>query len=899
VRIDPRGGPRPSSEMLLIDASLAPPRPPNRVVPSQLAEALDLVPLLERVSKYARTRRGAEAIVRLVAPPPAPSPPSFFKGGRRRRKDRYYDYDARWKRPDDDDDDDDEGAPMIVSVASSAEMASSEYELVREATDVLLTSSSTRIGPPTTTSPFEVSLPPTFDLFDGEDRPIDVIDDDEWMGLCLGPPSPPGTTDPYEQQIDLRAILQAEQVVKLLMDTRAWAEKDGTRTHVPGLSNVARMITECDDDDGDERDDGVGDGMQGERTRIGPIADLHRALEGAVEIVRAGPSLSDPDNRRSYAFRLANGKFPELDALREREGRLLKKTIVRRGNYDNGKELAVVRGEISTMEDLVGRKLGLAVARAARRVSRGMDALARLDAIFAKASYGLDWGGEIPDVGMGGRLRVMGFVHPVLALRREGVDGDVGAGAVAPVDLLVPGKGEGHRALVISGPNGGGKTLALKSFGLAAIMAKLAIPIPTARGAGDERRPIVDYFDDVLVEVGDSQNIRRRESTLMARLNSFSTLIQRMANTSSDGNADARLILLDELGGGTDPVAGSALAQSILEKLISVSSDDCSVVATTHSPQLKALSANDCRFESASVLMNDARHPTFRLSYGTTGESFTLEAARRARPSLPDDVIQRAAELMNGDDDGAANSLQRYLTALEQEQRNARELVEETEATYREVLEYKDDMVSKIQVSKMQLSRLESRLGDIFKSLKGIEGDAYELVGDSLGELRLMKRKLQTEEELLSEKGLRRVPESYSFYEGETVVIIADSEFKGYDAVVKEVDVENPLIVRVVPVLDLFSFNEDDAQEPLALRRRDVAIFDYPKWGLSDDKFAGDRKKSRSNLISVLSTLTTSEKKNTSATKVMEDKTPFLSARQRKASAAAEKKSSKAKKRVK
>jgi hypothetical protein len=417
--------------------------------------------------------------------------------------------------------------------------------------------------------------------------------------------------------------------------------------------------------------------------------------------------------------------------------------------------------------------------------------------------------------------------------------------------------------------------------------------------AGDERRPIVDYFDDVLVEVGDSQNIRRRESTLMARLNSFSTLIQRMANTTSDGNADARLILLDELGGGTDPVAGSALAQSILEKLISVSSDDCSVVATTHSPQLKALSANDCRFESASVLMNDARHPTFRLSYGTTGESFALEAARRARPSLPDDVIQRAAELMNGDDDGAANSLQRYLTALEQEQRNARELVKETEATYREVLEYKDDMVSKIQVSKMQLSRLESRLGDIFKSLKGIEGDAYELVGDSLGELRLMKRKLQTEEELLSEKGLRRVPESYSFYEGETVVIIADSEFKGYDAVVKEVDVENPLIVKVVPVLDLFSFNEDDAQEPLALRRRDVAIFDYPKWGLSDDKFAGDRKKSRSNLISVLSTLTTSEKKNTSATKVMEDKTPFISARQRKASAAAEKKSSKAKKRVK
>ena len=83
--------------------------------------------------------------------------------------------------------------------------------------------------------------------------------------------------------------------------------------------------------------------MLEESTRVGPFVDLHRALEGAVEIVRAGPSLSDPDNRRSYAFQLANGKFPELDALREREGRLLTKTIARRDDYDDGRELAAAR----------------------------------------------------------------------------------------------------------------------------------------------------------------------------------------------------------------------------------------------------------------------------------------------------------------------------------------------------------------------------------------------------------------------------------------------------------------------------------------------------------------------------------------------------------------------------
>jgi len=634
----------------------------------------------------------------------------------------------------------------------------------------------------------------------------------------------------------------------------------------------------------------------------GGLADLHRALGAAVEIVRAGPNLMDPYNRLSYEFRLAsgNGRFPELDALRKRE-----ELLTTRGG-DDGRELAVVRNEISMSEDLIKRRLVLAMVRAARDVRRGMDALARLDAIFARASYGLDWGGNIPDIGTEGRLRVMGFVHPVLALRRDvdlGGGGGGGVRAVTPVDLLIPGRRKGgYGALIISGPNGGGKTLALKSFGLVAIMAKLGIPISTTEtesAGGYERRPVVDYFDEILVEVGDSQSVRRQESTLMARLNSFSVLIQRMTNTTTE----SRLILLDELGGGTDPVAGSALAQSVLEKLISIG-PDCRIVATTHSPQLKALSANDRRFESASVLMNNEKCPTFRLCYGTAGESFALEAARRTRPSLPDDVIERAAELMNGgDDDGvAANGLRRYLTALEQQQRNARELAKETEATYREVLEYKDDMIGKIQVSRMQLSRLESRLGGIFDALKGKGGDAYELVGDSLEELRLLKKKLLTEEELLSEKGLRRVPESYSFYEGETIVIIAeDSEFKGYDAVFKGVDADDPLMVTVVPVLDLFSFNEDEEQEPLILRRRDVAIFDYPKWGVSsDDKFVkgdaySDRKKSRNNVMSVLSALTTTSERIFATSTKAAGKTPFVSARQRKASAAAEKKNKKRK----
>lgn len=450
-----------------------------------------------------------------------------------------------------------------------------------------------------------------------------------------------------------------------------------------------------------------------------------------------------------------------------------------------------------------------------------------------------------------------------------------------------------------SGPNGGGKTLALKSFGLVAIMVKLGLPITVSRGFQESSPPVVDFFEDVLVEVGDSQSISKQESTLMARLNALASLIENMSSSNSD---DAKLVLLDELGGGTDPVAGSALAQSICEKLISAN-PACKLVATTHSPQLKALSISDDRFESASVLMSNEKSPIFELSYGTTGESFALEAARRCRPSLPDDVIDRAADLMNGGDDGAADSLRRYLLALEQEQQNAKELAKETKATWKEVSEYKDDMISKIQVSRMQLSRLENRLESIFDTLKKEDTrDLFELVGDSLEELRLLKRKVQTEEELLSEKGLRRVSDSYSFYDGETVVIIAEGEWKGYDAVVKSVDADDPLSVTVVPVLDLFAINEDHSQEPLVLRRRDVAVFDYPDWGFTDDTYVGadpssNRKQSGSNVLSVLSTLNTSNTNTPNIKTKDENAATFTSARHRKAAAAATKNAAKKKKR--
>lgn len=843
-------------------------------IPPTLVNTLDLEPLMNHLATYACTKRGKEAILDLVVIPTTSPIISLLQNSgkrislfghnqqRQRRQDWYAGSRIGWRN--------DKHARAlstpIISIAQSAEEAVSEYQLVHDAMMILKSQQS---------SNHVIPLPPMFDLYDGVSSTSNVdSDDDEWIDLCLAP-LPPGM-DIY-QEIDLQTILQAEQVIKLLLMTYEWATSHHS---VPlGLVNVTRQM-ECLGEIEDKDGNGVTDEDSSMRS-INGLREIYETLKGTVEIVRAGPSLSDPNNRFSYQFQLTSGtgRFPELDKLRIKEEGLLNQ------KRDNSEQLSLVRGEISILEDLIKRKLITSMIRSARDVQRSMNTLARLDVIFARASFGCDWDGAIPKVGDDGQIYVEKFVHPVLAIEKEIEKSQV----ITPVDLILPERG-GYQALIISGPNGGGKTLALKSFGLVAMMAKLGMPITTSSGVGGSNSPVVHYFEDILVEVGDSQSIRKQESTLMARLNSLSSLIQKMSLSDS---SDTKLILLDELGGGTDPAAGSALAQSILEKLISIDTD-CRVVATTHSPQLKALSKTDSRFESASVLMGEDKNPTFHLRYGVTGDSFALEAARRARPSLPEDVLLRAAELMNGGGEDAANILKQYLTALEKEQQNALELKTETEATRKEVIQYKNDMISKLQVSRMQLSRLESRLSSIFDTLKEDDTrETFELVGDSLEELRLIKRKLQTEEDLLSEKGLRRVPDSYSFYEGETVVIIADGEWKGYDAIVRAVDKDDPMTVTVFPVLDFFSIDDDLEQESIALRRRDIAIFDIPDWRYSDStavgtKSSSERKRSGANVLNVLSTLSTSKIKSSTSYTAKGENT-FISARQRKAAAAAAK----------
>jgi DNA mismatch repair protein MutS2 len=217
---------------------------------------------------------------------------------------------------------------------------------------------------------------------------------------------------------------------------------------------------------------------------------------------------------------------------------------------------------------------------------------------------------------------------------------------VVPSDLKV----SGAHAVVVSGPNAGGKTVALKTMGLCALATRAGIPLPCAPES------TIGIFDIVLTDVGDDQSITKNLST-------FSAHISNVVRILSDSQPGA-LVLLDELAGGTDPREGEALAAGILDSLCA---RGAAVVATTHYEGLKALALADPRFENASCGFDIATMtPTFRISLGIPGKSSALAVARQF--GMPSTVTERAEKFLTREDrnfDAVVEKMHEERAALE------------------------------------------------------------------------------------------------------------------------------------------------------------------------------------------------------------------------------------------
>jgi DNA mismatch repair protein MutS2 len=268
------------------------------------------------------------------------------------------------------------------------------------------------------------------------------------------------------------------------------------------------------------------------------------------------------------------------------------------------------------------RRLTAEVARVAKPLTYALDVIARLDLVTAKAKFSRDYTMSAPDLNADGRLWLRSARHPLLEhLFRNEAAGSDGPRTVVPIDVRL---GIGFNLLVITGPNTGGKTVTLKTTGLLCLMAQSGMHIPAAEGS------TVPAFRHILADIGDEQSLEQSLST-------FSSHISRIASIFEQAD-DRTLVLLDELGAGTDPTEGAALGRAILDQLDRIG---CRAIVTTHLGDLKTYAFTNDRAENGAVEFDvETLRPTYRLHIGQFGMSNALKIARRLK--LPKDLLRRA-----------------------------------------------------------------------------------------------------------------------------------------------------------------------------------------------------------------------------------------------------------------
>ena len=346
----------------------------------------------------------------------------------------------------------------------------------------------------------------------------------------------------------------------------------------------------------------------------------------------------------------------------------------------------------------------LALTDGFRMRAEDLDALlaaaADLDELHAKARLAQRVDGIAPEITTDGSLEFRAARHPLLipAVRdrlAEADREDSGPATVIPSDLVIA---PPHRALIISGPNTGGKTVALKAFGLLAVMAQSGLLIPVEPGSR------LTPFRTVFADIGDEQSIA-------ASLSTFSAHIANLVAMVRDLELPA-LLLLDEVGSGTDPIEGGALGAAVIDYF---RKRGAVVVATTHDDALKSYGATTDGVAVAAFGFNaETFAPTYTLRYGAPGRSLALEVARRL--GMPAAVVADAESRRSGRESLLAAHLARVdreLAVVEDEKRGLREEREALAAQRGALLERESRLAEREAVLKKRLDdKLAERLRD-------------------------------------------------------------------------------------------------------------------------------------------------------------------------------------------
>ncbi|SKA88960.1 DNA mismatch repair protein MutS2 [Caloramator quimbayensis] len=362
--------------------------------------------------------------------------------------------------------------------------------------------------------------------------------------------------------------------------------------------------------------------------------------------------------------------------------------------------------------------------------------IAYLDFLMAKSKFGLDLNCTIPDVNDRGYINIKSARHPLIDKEK-----------VVPIDIRL---GDTFKALIITGPNTGGKTVTLKTAGLLTLMAMSGLAIPARDGSQ------ISVFKNIFADIGDEQSIEQSLSTFSSHMTNIVEIIKNVDDKS--------LVLVDELGAGTDPVEGAALAMSILERFYEAGSR---IIATTHYSEIKVFAMEREGFENASVEFDvETLRPTYRLLIGIPGKSNAFEISERL--GLESAVIDKARSYVSKDTvkfEDVIQSLQSKTLLLQRELDDAQRIKKEALELKKELSEKKykidsqrENMIRRAQEEARQIVRQAKLETDsMIKEINDIRMKAQEAASIKEAEdiRKRLKQKLDdmdTSEEIVDER---------------------------------------------------------------------------------------------------------------------------------------------------
>lgn len=380
-------------------------------------------------------------------------------------------------------------------------------------------------------------------------------------------------------------------------------------------------------------------------------------------------------------------------------------------------------------------ELSSRVAEHYREIRSNLELLTKLDFIMAKGKLSCKMHASEPKIDADGELRLISARHPLIEYKKA-----------VPVDIRIGGD---YRTLIITGPNTGGKTVSLKTAGLLVMMAQSGLHIPASHAS------TLPIFGEVFADIGDEQSIEQSLSTFSSHMKNIVSIIDKASYDS--------LVLVDELGAGTDPTEGAALAIAILERFYD---SGALTMATTHYNELKKYALATSGVENAAMEFDvETLTPTYRLLIGVPGKSNAFEISKKL--GLSESVIERATEhIKHGD-----MEFENVISSIEDDKRKAaadrldaesmraeiEERLKKLEEKEKAISEKRADIIAEAKREARELLReTKSAVKDVQKDLRRLQKSGAH-TNLNTGALEKSRRKINEAEDLVSEKVVKQV----------------------------------------------------------------------------------------------------------------------------------------------